>query len=317
MTEGKEVNPHNAKDRRDAIDAGFLYKKTCAAGSIPGACGQAKGESVQYSLVGTRRSEAFPGGKGVCPFCKAPTVAKCGPRVMHHWAHIGRKKCDPWWENETEWHREWKSLFPENCREVIHIAPDGEIHRADIKTSSGIVIEVQHSAMTDAERTSREVFYKNLIWVLDGKPFAQNFDIYHPLPDPNSELAKDLIWHKSVRHFTGTTDGMFYRISENIEKHPSLSKNSRVTGLLLTHGIQKIIDDIAESYCGHHQYDWVRPRHTWLDAQCPVYIDFGHDFLAKLGTYDETNLACIKYVSKNRFLNDVLSNKNVQDVANN
>ncbi|WP_287302509.1 hypothetical protein [Mesorhizobium sp.] len=42
-------------------------------------------------------------------------------------------------------------------REISHIAPDGEIHRADIKTPSGIVIEVQHSAMT-AERLSREAF---------------------------------------------------------------------------------------------------------------------------------------------------------------
>jgi hypothetical protein len=77
-------------------------------------------------------------------------VAKCGPRVMHHWAHAGRRNCDPWWENETPWHREWKNLFPEDCREVSHTAPDGEVHRADIKTPAGIVIEVQHSNMTDS-----------------------------------------------------------------------------------------------------------------------------------------------------------------------
>ena len=45
---------------------------------------------------------------------------------------------------------------PEECREISHVASDGEIHRADIKTPTGIVIEVQHSAMTDTGRLSRE-----------------------------------------------------------------------------------------------------------------------------------------------------------------
>ncbi|WP_208116649.1 MULTISPECIES: hypothetical protein [unclassified Rhizobium] len=107
--------------------------------------------------------------------CGSAVVAKCGPRVVHHWAHKGRRNCDPWWENETEWHRQWKNHFPEECREISHIAEDGEIHRSDIKTPHGVYIEVQHSAMTDAERKSREEFYKNLIWVIDGQPFKKNF----------------------------------------------------------------------------------------------------------------------------------------------
>lgn len=109
--------------------------------------------------------EAFPGGRGNCPVCGAETIAKCGPRIMHHWAHHRIRDCDPWWENETAWHREWKNKFPLECREVSHVAEDGEIHRADIKTPTGIVIEIQHSSMTDAERISREEFYQNLVWV--------------------------------------------------------------------------------------------------------------------------------------------------------
>jgi len=75
-------------------------------------------------------------------------------------------------------------LFPSVHREVSYTAPDGEIHRADVVTQFGIVIEFQHSQMTDAERLSREYFYKNLVWVLDGREFRHNFDIYHPLPHP-------------------------------------------------------------------------------------------------------------------------------------
>lgn len=98
---------------------------------------------MQLALVDSQRVEAFPGGRGQCPTCGAAMVAKCGPRILHHWAHAGRRNCDPWWENETEWHREWKNLFPPACREISHTAPDGEIHRADIMTPTGIYIEVQ------------------------------------------------------------------------------------------------------------------------------------------------------------------------------
>jgi competence protein CoiA len=92
---------------------------------------------MQYALVSDVRLEAFPGGRGICELCRAATVSKCGPRVMHHWAHAARKGCDPWWENETEWHRAWKNRFPEECRERCYTAPDGEGHRADIVTPTG------------------------------------------------------------------------------------------------------------------------------------------------------------------------------------
>jgi competence protein CoiA len=67
---------------------------------------------MQLSLVDGHRVLAFRGGRGTCGICGAATVAKCGARVMHHWAHATRANCDPWWENETLWHRQWKSLFP-------------------------------------------------------------------------------------------------------------------------------------------------------------------------------------------------------------
>src|ERR1035438_2803714 len=99
-----------------------------------------RGLGMQYAQIGVERREAFPGGRGTCPICGASTVAKCGRRVIHHWAHATRRDCDPWWENETDWHREWKSLFPEECREISYTVPDGEIHRADLVTPTGIVI---------------------------------------------------------------------------------------------------------------------------------------------------------------------------------
>ncbi|MGO9006537.1 MAG: competence protein CoiA [Beijerinckiaceae bacterium] len=262
---------------------------------------------MQYAIVDDQRREASPNGRGSCPACGAAMIAKCGPRIIHHWAHSGRRNCDPWWENETTWHRNWKNLFPEHCREICHIAPDGEIHRADIKTPTGIVIEVQHSSITDVERLSRETFYANLVWIVDGSAFRENFDIFHMLPDPTSELAQDLVWFKATRLMRGAASGMFWRLSEN----PGITE----MGLRRIYSIHEIEEELKQAYRGHHQYDWVRPHRTWLDATSPVYVDFGDDLLAKLETYDKSGLPCIRFVSKQKFVHDAMIEESARAVA--
>lgn len=260
---------------------------------------------MQYALVSDVRLEAFPGGRGICELCRAATVSKCGPRVMHHWAHAVRKGCDPWWENETEWHRAWKSRFPEECRERCYTAPDGEVHRADIVTPTGIVIETQHSAMSDEERISRERFYRNLVWIVDGTPFNENFDCYHLLPHPKSAVAEDIVWVKATRPLKGAARGLFFRVSEMRKEYPDATKVNVRGGWY--HSMHEIETLVNESYCGHQQYDWVRPRRTWLDATCPVYIDFGDDSLLRLDTYDESGMLCVFRISKLKFIHDVMT----------
>lgn len=240
-------------------------------------------------------------------------IAKCGPRILHHWAHFGRRQCDPWWENETVWHREWKNHFPEECREVSHIAPDGEIHRADVKTLTGIVIEVQHSSMTDVERSSREAFYRNMVWVIDARPFAQNLDLYHLLPDPTSDIAKDIVWVKAKRHLHGANEGIFFLLSEFREEYPNATKRQVNCGLY--HFMHEIEEPINASYRGHHQYDWVRPRNTWLSASAPVYLDLGKEWLARLETYDDSGLHCVRLVSKRKFIHDVMNEADGTNIA--
>ncbi len=258
---------------------------------------------MQYSQVAGCRSEARPGLKGECETCGHATLAKCGPRIRHHWAHAFRQHCDPWWENETDWHRGWKALFPPSFREVCHRAEDGEIHRADIKTEKGIVVEIQHSAMSDAERISREVFYKNLVWIIDGSVFVKNFDIYHPLPDPESELGKDAVWIKAKRGMEGANRGLFIRLSEAILEDPQATK-ARCSGGFYCY-FRDVEQELLETYIGHHQFDWVRPRSTWLDAKCPVYIDFGCPYLVRIDTYDESGLRCIRLVVKNDLVQEL------------
>ncbi len=123
---------------------------------------------MKFSLVNWERREAQPYLSGTCPVCDQAMIAKCGERKIWHWAHKGLRKCDQWWENETEWHRAWKGQFPESWQEVVHRAHDGEKHIADVKTDQGWVIEFQHSHLKPEERRSREAFYRKLVWVVDG-----------------------------------------------------------------------------------------------------------------------------------------------------
>ena len=276
---------------------------------------------MQYAIVDDERREAVAGERGHCPICGAETIPKCGPRVVHHWAHKGRRDCDPWWENETDWHREWKGYFPEECREITHVAEDGEIHRADIKTPTGIIIEVQHSSMTDAERTAREVFYGNLVWIIDGRGFRQNFDVYHELPHPNSAIAADIVWEKARRGMKGTIGGMFYRLSEETQRmHPDKDiTKANVRSLIImveVHSLDKIQTEVNESYCGHHQYDWVRPRRVWLDSSCPIFIDFGSNELVKLEIYDASGLPCVRYVAKRALVQDAMRETDARAIGN-
>jgi hypothetical protein len=122
---------------------------------------------MQYAdIEGNVRREAQPGLVGKCPDCGDVMVAKCGQHRVWHWAHWKSKDCDPWWEPETEWHRSWKNQFPVAWQEIGHNAQSGERHRADVKTDSGPVLEFQYSALSEAERVSREQFYTRLVWVV-------------------------------------------------------------------------------------------------------------------------------------------------------
>jgi competence protein CoiA len=69
-------------------------------------------------------------------------------------AHRGERFYDLWWEHETEWHRTWKSKFPDDWQEVV-IRQDalGEKHIADVHTSHGLTIEFQHSHLRPEERS--------------------------------------------------------------------------------------------------------------------------------------------------------------------
>ncbi len=114
---------------------------------------------MKWALVDGQRQEANPDRLAICPACKSPVFARCGDIRIPHWAHRGKRDCDKWWENETEWPRNWKDRFPANRQEIVHLAENGEWHIADVKTDQGWILEFQHSSIYPEERKAREAFY--------------------------------------------------------------------------------------------------------------------------------------------------------------
>lgn len=122
---------------------------------------------MRFALFDSQRIEATPNVTGTCPGCGAELVARCGTKKIWHWAHKGRRHCDHWWENETQWHRDWKNQFDPSWQEVSARDVTGELHIADIKTPYGLTVEFQHSAIKPEEVIKRTQFYGHVVWVVD------------------------------------------------------------------------------------------------------------------------------------------------------
>ena len=124
---------------------------------------------MKFALVNGQRQEAQPNLSGKCQAFGHPMIARCGEVRIWHWAHKRGHQCDTWWENETEWHRDWKNRFTTDWQEVPARDETGELHIADIKTPYGLVIEFQHSAIKPDEVEKRTIFYGQVIWIIDGR----------------------------------------------------------------------------------------------------------------------------------------------------
>jgi len=121
------------------------------------------------------RIYALPGLKAKCPICSEEVIAKCGNINVWHWAHKSNSDCDSFGEPETKWHLNWKKVFPKKWQEVV-IKKNGQVHRADVVTSLGRVIEFQNSPISEEKVLERESFYKNMVWVLNGETIGKGIE---------------------------------------------------------------------------------------------------------------------------------------------
>ena len=125
-----------------------------------------------YAIHNDERVCASPGGRAACPTCGGVVIGKCGEIVCWHWAHEAITDCDLWAEGESAWHMHWKRRFPDSWQEVVV-----GVHRADIRTDSGCVIELQRSPLDVRAIAERERYYGNMVWVIDAEDFRENLSL--------------------------------------------------------------------------------------------------------------------------------------------
>lgn len=139
-----------------------------------------------------KRITPFSGEKGFCPLCKDEVIKALGEIYTPHFRHKTLQNCDSWSEGETEWHYNWKQKFPIDWQEVV-IEKYNELHRADIKTNKGLVLELQNSSISTTTIKIREDFYGNMIWLVNAKSFKDNFKI--------RSLVKQKLRHSEEEYF--------------------------------------------------------------------------------------------------------------------
>jgi len=132
---------------------------------------------MRYALVqGRKVAPEHRGQRGACPGCGAEVAARAfqSPHKVAHWAHLRRADCDPWWENESEWHLGWKAAISggDSARgEVIVREGTGRWHRADVLARDDGVVELQRSSLAADAVEARERFYLRnwggLAWIFD------------------------------------------------------------------------------------------------------------------------------------------------------
>lgn len=226
--------------------------------------------SMDIAVVDGQRMPPAPGLKGVCERCGAPAQAKCGPIVRWHWAHAGRRHCDPWMENEGPWHKAWKEVFPFEWRENVRCdEATGEKHIADIRRPDDLVIELQNSPMPIDEMQSREQFYgKKMIWIVNAEDFSKHISLGAALPDPEHHQLEEYRLALPIFGPQAATSWLGYFRRAELDARASESDLVE-----LFHG--KEFENLEGSHRGHRAWSWKKPREVWLHAKRTVLLDFG------------------------------------------
>ena len=164
---------------------------------------------------------------------------------------------------ESAWHRNWKMAFPATFREKTFFSEAQNCqHRADIYTPCGTTIEFQHSPISLIELRSREDFYPNLIWVVDGSKF-KGFKILKHLPDVDDPKLDGY-------EFSHTQNLSLYKKTDLINAKRKLLTLSHPE----LHGVK-----LSSHY---FSFVWKHPHRVWYEAKFPMIFDFGGYFVYQL-----------------------------------
>lgn len=173
---------------------------------------------------------------------------------------------------ETAWHGDWKKAFPAHYREKTFLNKiEGYYHRADVFTPCLTAIEFQNSPISIAELLSREAFYPNLVWVLNGSKF-KGFKVLKHLPDVDDpKLAAFEFCHKANLTMVRKSDVLL-----GLE-----------TPKVMTFHHPELRDIPLTSH--YYSFRWSNPHRVWYEAKCPIIIDLGGYFLYQLKQRKQSN----------------------------
>lgn len=124
------------------------------------------------NIQGHKKEVSFSGEKAKCLDCLQEVRGHKGKIKIPYWQHTNKKNCDTWYEPITRWHIDWQNKFEKEFQEItLFDSEKNEYHRADIRTKSGLVVEIQNSPIKPEEIEQRENFYgkHKLLWILNGE----------------------------------------------------------------------------------------------------------------------------------------------------
>lgn len=194
----------------------------------------------------------------------------------------------PHYLSESPWHRNWKLAFPPQFREKIFFSELQNCHhRADIHTPCGTTIEFQHSPISLQELKSREDFYSNLVWIVDGKKF-KGFKILKQIPDVDDPKL-------DAYEFSHTQNLTLYRRETSAKSKLLTLSHPELFGIKLSPR--------------YFSFVWKHPHKVWYEAKHPMIFDFGGYFLYRLKQRPQLSgaYAYLEMIPRKDFVNQYLS----------
>jgi len=167
--------------------------------------------------------------KVFCPFCdplsERPLRHNCGSQKIPYFSHPPGTFCNEYGK-ETDWHLEWKQKVHSDYCEVI-MERNGIRHIADIKNNCNLVIELQHSKISQIDIEDREAFYDDMVWLFDAtnptpkekleKPCKRIIDItLYRVYDPKSDVVfYEYHWKRARQWILNTKKPLFLDMGDD------------------------------------------------------------------------------------------------------